>query len=293
MIDVSNLLYRNYHALKKTNMRLNVPNYPGMPIWGVHGFMLSLAKLSRFIKPDFLVCALDSETGCPFRRTLVPEYKKNRPPISGDLKTQLIFINELLTLATIPSVVVPLWEADDVIASVACISSGLGYECFIATSDRDALQLISKTVTVVDPSLKLTSLASLQDSRKVTPTGYLYLAALRGEPSDGITGVPFIGEKTALLIAQEIQHLDPLDVSGLQEELNNVLSFSSFLSSKQRDSLRNNLPLFFRNIKVARLNRSLPIADFFTPINKDKIVETCKSLGLMRVSETLNSSLSY
>lgn len=274
-------------------MRLNTPGMHGIPIWGVHGFMLSLAKLTRFTKPDFIVCALDSESGCPYRRTLVPEYKKHRPPISGDLQTQLVFVSELLDSAGIPSITVPLWEADDIIASVARKSSELLYECFIATSDRDALQLISTDTHVVDPSLKVTTLSSLMDSREVTPHGYLFLAALRGEPSDGITGVPYIGEKTALVIAKELQHLHPLDVKGLQEALYSIITESRLLTGKQSDSLQNNLSLFFRNIKVAFLNKDLPVDRCFIKVDKDRVEKTCSDLGLVKVSQVLGSSLAY
>ena len=289
IVDVSNILYRNFHALRKTNMR----SPSGDPSWAVHGFMLSLAKSVRFVKPDFIVCALDTDSGCPYRRLLAPEYKRHRPIVSGDLKIQLDAIDLLLTEARLVPVKVPLWEADDVIASVAFKAELSGFDSFILTSDRDALQLITNKVNVVSPALDLITPAALLETKQVTPFGYFFLAALRGEPSDGISGVPTIGAKTALVLAQQLQEFHPEDYQNISNVLHDEVFLRKVLSVKQYTSLQNNLPLFYRNMKVAFLNKDLPVGDCFISFDAEIASSACLERGLFKVSEVIRQSLTY
>lgn len=289
VVDVSNVLYRNFHALRKTNMRLKTSE----PIWAVHGFFLSIAKLNRLIKPDFIVFALDSETGCPFRREIVPEYKQHRPPISGDLKTQLVKTYSLLVKSGFTTIQIPLWEADDAVASVVNEAESKHFYSYIATADRDAFQLISPETFVVDAKGSVINEDKLFDLKGVSPKGYLFLAALRGEPSDGITGVPLIGEKSATGLAQIIESYNLQNPLDAVQVLSDTTIYQSLLTEKQSVSLQKNLQLFARNIKVAFLNRTLPVGDCFKPIDVESVGKVFFEEGLTKVADTLQASFTF
>lgn len=129
------------------------------------------------------------------------------------------------------------------------------------------------------------------ETKQVTPFGYFFLAALRGEPSDGISGVPFIGAKTALVLAQKLQNFHPDDTQSISNVIRDESFLRGVLSNKQFDSLQNNLPLFFRNMKVAFLNRELPVGDCFIPFNAELAAKACLESGLVKVSEIVRQSL--
>lgn len=203
VLDTPTLYYRAFHALPDS---LRDP--AGMPINAARGLVQALTSLVERTGSRRLVAALDADWRPEFRTAVVPEYKAQRvsDPETGsetpaDLAVQLPLIRALLEAAGIPLAEVPGTEADDVIASIAATAAE---PVVIVSSDRDLLSLLSpdRDLTVMRPKKggewDAIRVDDLQGAYGV-PDGERYraLAALRGDPSDGLRGVPGIGEKTA------------------------------------------------------------------------------------------------
>lgn len=203
VLDTPTLYYRAFYALPDS---LRDP--AGMPINAARGMTQTLASLVELTGSTRIVAAMDADWRPAFRTAVVPEYKAQRvtdeaagtetPP---DLAVQLPLITALLTAAGIPVAEVPGTEADDVIASIA---AGAGEPVVIVSSDRDLLSLLTpgRELAVMRPkkagAWDTLRLADLPAAYGVTDGAqYRALAALRGDPSDGLAGVPGIGEKTA------------------------------------------------------------------------------------------------
>lgn len=203
VLDTPTLYYRAFYALPDS---LRDP--AGMPINAARGMTQTLASLVELTGSTRIVAAMDADWRPAFRTAVVPEYKAQRvtdeaagtetPP---DLAVQLPLITALLTAAGIPVAEVPGTEADDVIASIA---AGAGEPVVIVSSDRDLLSLLApgRDLAVMRPKKAgawvTLRLADLPAAYGVADgVQYRALAALRGDPSDGLAGVPGIGEKTA------------------------------------------------------------------------------------------------
>ena len=203
VLDTPTLYYRAFHALPDS---LRDP--AGMPINAARGVTQTLASLVELTGSTRIVAAMDADWRPAFRTAVVPEYKAQRvtddaagtetPP---DLAVQLPLITALLAAAGIPVAEVPGTEADDVIASIAAAAHE---SVVIVSSDRDLLSLLApgRDLVVMRPKKAgvwdTLRIADLPGSYGVVDGAqYRALAALRGDPSDGLAGVPGIGEKTA------------------------------------------------------------------------------------------------
>jgi DNA polymerase-1 len=144
------------------------------------------------------------------------------------------------------------YEADDLIATLATQASASGFDTEIVTGDRDSFALVSPTVTVLYPKKGVSDLAvmteaAIEEKYKLTPTQYPDFAALRGDPSDNLPGIPGVGEKTAQKWINEYGSL-----SSLVEQADKV-------GGKVGDSLRENLPQVLLNRRITELLRDVPL----------------------------------
>jgi len=196
----------------------------------VFGFTSMLAKLVADEKPDYIGVAFDAPVKT-FRHEMDPEYKAGRKKTPEEFIGQLPLIREVLSALKIPTIEIPGVEADDVIATLATQGVGEGLDVLVVTGDRDSYQLVS------DPHLKvLYNLRGVSDYARydeagilartgVTPAQYPDYAALRGDPSDNLPGVPGIGEKTAAKLINEYGTVE------------SILEHIADLKPKQRENL--------------------------------------------------------
>jgi 5'-3' exonuclease len=281
-VDGTNLLYRSYHALAASGL-----SHAGRPVWAVHGLVLQLAKAIEHASPSHLIVAFDTPGGCPARREIDPGYKATRTSPVEDLAVQLSWAPTVLRQIGVAAVEASGWEADDLLASAVSAASAAGSASVIVTSDRDAYQLLGDEVTLRTPDEKTVTVASLVESHGVSPAGYAVLAALRGEPSDNLPGVPGVGPKIAARLVARFGSLDAIAAASDEDLL-------TIVGAKTLASLRENLHLAQRSARVATLRRDLPVdigAARLAAVDPVDVTERLTQLGLASAGRRLGAVL--
>lgn len=203
-IDGNSILNRSYYGIKQLSTK------SGIPTNAVFGFFNILLKLKADVKPDGVVVAFDVHAPT-FRHLQFDAYKAGRHATPEELLEQFPIAKELIALMGYHVVEKEGYEADDILGafSNACVQNG--DECFIATGDRDSLQLVADQVTVLLATTKETIVYTPEKIREVygvPPRQLIDVKALMGDSSDNIPGVKGIGEKTALGLIQKFGSLD-------------------------------------------------------------------------------------
>ncbi|MFD9501689.1 DNA polymerase I [Streptomyces sp. NPDC060035] len=197
LMDGHSLAYRAFFALPAENFTTGT----GQPTNAVYGFASMLANTLRDEAPTHFAVAFDVSRKT-WRSQEFPEYKANRSKTPDEFKGQVELIGELLDAMHADRFAVDGFEADDVIATLATQAEAAGFEVLIVTGDRDSFQLITDNVTVLYPTKGVSELtrftpAKVEEKYGLTPRQYPDFAALRGDPSDNLPGIPGVGEKTA------------------------------------------------------------------------------------------------
>jgi DNA polymerase-1 len=250
LLDGHSLAYRAFFALPVENFSTST----GQPTNAVYGFTSMLINVLRDERPTHIAVAFDVSRQS-FRKDLYGEYKANRNETPTDFKGQVSLVQEVLAALRIPSVEKQGYEADDIIATLADQATAEGMQVLICTGDRDAFQLVRDGVTVLYPKRGVSELARMDPAAVLArygigPEHYRAVAAMVGESSDNLPGVPGVGEKTAAkwLLAYG-------DFDG-------VIAHVDQIKGKVGDSLREHLAGVLRNYELNRLihNLELPIA---------------------------------
>jgi DNA polymerase I len=247
LLDGYSLAYRAFFALPP-----DLRTTTGQVTNAVYGFTTMLIKLLGEQKPALVAVAFDR--GRPVHRTdILPDYKANRAESPDDFRSQIPLVFEVLQALRIPTVDVEGCEADDVIATYAALAPAEGYDTLIVTGDRDAFQLIDDTTSVLYTrrgisDTVLMDAKAVQDKYGVGPDRYAMLAALRGDPSDNIPGVPGVGEKTAAKLLDQFGDLD-----GIFANLDKVSG------KKLPVTLAEHRQTVFDGYQVAQLQRDLQV----------------------------------
>ncbi|MCY0923142.1 MULTISPECIES: DNA polymerase I [unclassified Streptomyces] len=197
LMDGHSLAYRAFFALPAENFTTAT----GQPTNAIYGFASMLANTLRDEAPTHFAVAFDVSRKT-WRSTEFPEYKANRSKTPDEFKGQVELIGELLDAMKVPRFAVDGFEADDVIATLATQAEALGFDVLIVTGDRDSFQLVSAHTTVLYPTKGVSELTrftpeKVEEKYGLTPQQYPDFAALRGDPSDNLPGIPGVGEKTA------------------------------------------------------------------------------------------------
>ena len=244
LLDGHSLAYRAFFALPA-----DLATKSGTVTNAVYGFTSMLTKVMTDEKPDYIAVAFDAPGGAQFRYELDPEYKAGRKETPDLFASQLPLIHEVLETVEITQLQVSGVEADDVIATLAVRAADEGIDVVIVTGDRDSFQLVR------DPHIKVlynkrgVSDYALYDEAGiaertggVTPAQYVEYAALRGDTSDNLPGVPGIGEKTAAKLVTTYN-----DLEGIFEHLDD-------LPPKQRQNLGEFRDRVFKNREMSTLH---------------------------------------
>ena len=197
LIDGHSIAYRAFFALPVENFS----TVTGQHTNGVFGFTSMLINVLRDEAPTHLGVAFDVSRRT-FRSEIYPEYKANRSTTPDEFRGQLDLVKEVLKALNIAFVEKRGFEADDVIGTLATQAEAQGFDVLICTGDRDAFQLVSDNVTVLYPRKGVSDLGrmtpkAVEERYFATPARYPELAALVGESSDNLPGVPGVGPKTA------------------------------------------------------------------------------------------------
>ncbi|MEV0524606.1 DNA polymerase I [Streptomyces sp. NPDC050439] len=197
LMDGHSLAYRAFFALPAENFTTAT----GQPTNAIYGFASMLANTLRDEAPTHFAVAFDVSRKT-WRSTEFPEYKANRSKTPDEFKGQVELIGEVLDAMNAVRFAVDGFEADDVIATLATQAEAAGFDVLIVTGDRDSFQLITDHVTVLYPTKGVSELTrftpeKVEEKYGLTPSQYPDFAALRGDPSDNLPGIPGVGEKTA------------------------------------------------------------------------------------------------
>ena len=169
----------------------------GEPVGAVHGFTRDLLDLLERCQPDYLFCAFDLP-GPTFRHKLTDTYKANRDEMPVDLRGQISKIRELLGTLEMPILDLDGFEADDILATMAKLTSDLGGTCYLVTNDKDCRQLISPSVKLYNiRKARIYDEKDLEGDWGIRPDQVVDFQALVGDPVDNVPGVPLIGPKIA------------------------------------------------------------------------------------------------
>ncbi|QFR97601.1 DNA polymerase I [Streptomyces tsukubensis] len=196
-MDGHSLAYRAFFALPAENFTTAT----GQPTNAIYGFASMLANTLRDEAPTHFAVAFDVSRKT-WRSEEFTEYKANRSKTPDEFKGQVELIGELLDAMNAQRFAVDGFEADDVIATLVTQAEAAGFEVLIVTGDRDSFQLVSENVTVLYPTKGVSELTrytpeKVEEKYGLTPAQYPDFAALRGDPSDNLPGIPGVGEKTA------------------------------------------------------------------------------------------------
>jgi DNA polymerase I len=255
LIDGHSVAYRAFFALPVENFSTTT----GQSTNAVYGFTSMLINVLRDEQPTHVAVAFDVSRRT-FRAQEYAEYKANRSTSPVEFKGQVSLIKEVLEALRIPSVELEGFEADDVIATLASQASLAGFDVLICSGDRDALQLVSDRITLLYPRKGVSDLArmtpaAVQEKYGVVPGQYPDLAAMVGESSDNLPGVPGVGPKTA---AKWINQFGSLD---------DIITRVDELTGKAGQAVRDNLADVIRNRRINELVRDLAL-----PVEPDDLV---------------------
>jgi len=218
-IDTLSRVYQLFHALPE----MSAPD--GTPVSAVFGLTRDLLDITEKRRPDYLFCAMDAP-GPTFRHERFAAYKANRAEMPADLVPQIPLVRRLLATCGIPLLERPGFEADDLLATLAVRTGAAGGACVIATSDKDARQLICDRVQLLNLRTNAAFGApELLAEWGIRPDQVVDFLSLVGDAVDNVPGVPGIGPKIAaeLLTAHDtldgvLAHID--DVSGVKRREN-------------------------------------------------------------------------
>lgn len=246
-LDGNSLAYRAFFALPT-----DMATASGQVTNSVYGFCTMLNTLVKDHKPDGLIVVFDRREKT-FRHEAVPEYKAQREQQPDILYQQLDIIKELLVSFGIPVIDAAGFEGDDLIATIATHAEEQGSELIVVTGDRDSYQLVKDPLIRVLYNKRGVSDYALYDEAGifertgVTPAQYPDYAALRGDPSDNLEGVPGVGEKTAAKLINQYGSLESIFDAADQQ------------TPKLKDSLHASRERVLRNAKIMVLRRDAPI----------------------------------
>lgn len=250
LIDGHSVAYRAFFALPVENFSTSTGQYTN----AVYGFTSMLINVLRDEKPTHVAVAFDVSRQT-FRTQQYSQYKANRSASPAEFSGQVDLIKEVLDALNIVHISMDGFEADDIIATLATQAPGQGLKVLVCTGDRDTIQLVNPDVTVLYPRKGVSDLARLTpeavlERYLVTPARYPELAAMVGESSDNLPGVPGVGPKTAA------KWLDQFD--GLE----NLLRRSDTLTGKAGESFREHIEDVKRNRELNALvaDLDLPVA---------------------------------
>lgn len=202
LVDASSLIYRAYFSVPDT-----IRADDGSVVNAAYGFLNMLARLIADLRPARIACCFDADWRPQWRVDLLESYKAHRVAADGapedPVEAQMPLIEDLLTLAGIAAVGAPDCEAEDVIATLVKRTRG---PIAIVSGDRDLFQLVrDPSVWVLYPKRGVSDLVRvderwIEEKYGIPGRAYADFAILRGDPSDGLPGVPGVGEKTASLL---------------------------------------------------------------------------------------------
>lgn len=271
LIDGHSMAFRAFYALPTEKFTTST----GQATNAIYGFLSMLATLLNDEQPTHVAVAFDVGR-TTFRTEMFPDYKAQRDETPPEFISQIPILKNLLTALGITTIEKPNYEADDIIATLATTAQPLGFETLIVTGDRDSLQLVNNTTTVLYPMKGVSVIhrftpQAVQDKYGLTPEQYPDFAALRGDPSDNLPSIPKVGEKTATKWI--VQH------GNLTNLLNNADTIKGVVGTNLREridqvKLNRQLTEMVKNLDLTHTPPELKLQ----PVNTETLTEDFNNL---------------
>lgn len=278
LIDGHSLAFRAFYALSPDSFR--APN--GQHTNAVHGFISMMLNILSNEKPTHLAVAFDLSRES-FRTIEYPQYKGTRGDTPPEFNGQTELLHETLAAMNIRTFTRENYEADDLLASFADQAADSGFNVLVVSGDRDTFQLIREETRILYPVKGVLNLARMDDAAIFEKYGvhakqYPDLAALVGETSDNLIGVPSVGPKTAAKWITEYGSLD------------GILANAHLIGGKVGEQLREFKDNAIRNRRLNHLVRDLDLGvDFedlrLTAVNDEKVRQVFTRLGFKSLTE--------
>lgn len=254
LIDGHSLAFRAFYALSPDSFKTS----SGQHTNAVHGFISMMLNILQAEQPTHLAVAFDLSRSS-FRTELYPAYKGTRGETPPEFNGQTELLQEALAAMNIVTITKENYEADDILATLSQVGSDAGYDVYVVSGDRDTFQLISVRTTILYPVKGVMNLARMDDAAVYEKYGvhanqYSDLAALVGETSDNLPGIPGVGPKTAAKWLQEHGSLEA------------ILAAADSFTGKVGESLREHREEAVRNRRLNRLLRDLEL-----PVTLDQL----------------------
>ena len=277
VLDAFNLIFQVFHAIPE------MTGPAGQPTQAVFGIYRDLLNLVRDRKPDYLAAAFDGP-GRVFRSDIFEDYKATRKEMPVDLVPQIPVIRRVFDGFRVPVLVEPGMEADDLIATLTRRAEERGLDVFIVTADKDARQLISEQVSILNlRKNKLMDAVELEKEWGIRPDQVVDFLSLTGDTVDNVPGVPGIGEGFASTFLKQFGSLD-----NLLDNINQVKG------PKKQQSLREHKETALRARELVRLRDDLPLALHWDALKTqspdvDALKLLCTECGFHRFRDELGA----
>ncbi|HUO58115.1 MAG TPA: DNA polymerase I [bacterium] len=249
LLDGAAVAYRSYYAFIK-NPRLTTK---GLNTSAVFGFLTTLLMILEKQKPDYFAVVFDSKEPT-FRHKMYKEYKANREEMPDDLAKSFPYIEKMIKALSIPILVKPGYEADDIIGTMVERAKKEKVDSVIVSGDKDFMQLIGPAVKMFKPKWpddwSMADEKDVMEKFGVKPEQVIDVLALMGDTSDNVPGVPGIGEKTATTLIQEYGSFENLfkNVEKIQKP-------------KLKEALQKNRPLADLSKELVTIHCEVPIKE--------------------------------
>jgi DNA polymerase-1 len=271
LLDTMAFIYRAYHAMARMRP---MTTRTGIPTAATYVFVNMINKLRKDFQPEYLAAVYD--VGAPvhrnelagqlkdvqkfnlktqqFEATEYAGYKANRVETPPDLIQQQPYIRRALEAFRIPILYNEGYEADDVIGTLSCVLSALGHHVYVVSPDKDMMQLVNASVSILNPTKDNLILdpAKVEEVLGVVPGKVIDVMALRGDSIDNIPGAPGIGDKGSVELIQTFGSVEAaMDAA--------VATPERFKRKTYRESLANNRDNILLSKELVTIHTSLPV----------------------------------
>ena len=283
VLDGNSIVNRAFYGIRPLTTK------DGVFTNGIYGFLNILLKLKEQVQPNGIVAAFDLRAPT-FRHKLYDQYKAGRKGMPEELAMQMPLLKQLLPNMGVTVLEQEGYEADDLLGTLSRMCEKEGYDCVLATGDRDSLQLVNHHTHVLlaatkqgQPVLTEYTPEFIQEEKGITPIQLIDVKALMGDSSDNIPGVAGIGEKTALSLIQSFGSLQ-----GVYDHLEDPS-----IKAGVRTKLENDKDNAFLSYQLGEIDCNVPLALSLTSLFEkqmvpDELSKQLASLELFKMIERLN-----
>ncbi|MFN2110084.1 MAG: DNA polymerase I, partial [Anaerolineae bacterium] len=271
LVDGHSLAYRAFHALPA-----DMQNSTGELTNASYGFASMLLTVLNDEQPDYVIVTFDK--GPSFRVREYAEYKAHREKMPPEMRGQMERVREIVDTLNIPIVILPDYEADDVLGTLSRQAADAGLDVVIVTGDRDALQLVDEHVTVLTSGRRFSDTLhytpdAVREKYGLEPEQLIDLKALMGDKSDNIPGVRGVGEKGGIGLLQKYGTLD------------NIYAHLDEIKTRYQNALTKNRDMAYLSQHLGRIVRDAPVTLDLEAARTDRGYDRERMLALLQQLE--------